>query len=273
MRHEHGLLMTWWVMARNVWSARELIWQLFKRDFTAGYKKSFLGLSWLVISPIMAVVSWVFLQKTGIMNPGDVGVPYPVYVLLGSSMWGLFMGFFQGARSTLSAGASLVMQVSYPHEAMLFQQAAQKLAGFLITFTVNIVVMLCFGIVPSWGILLMPFVALPLFLLGSALGLVASMVSIVAMDVNRIIELGLGFLIYLTPIIYAPDRLPSQALQGILQWNPLTHLVCSVRDMVLYGRLYDVQGYCISSVVALALFMVSWRLFYVSENKIIERMI
>ena len=41
MRHEHGWFECWAVMARNVWGARELIWQLFKRDFFAGYKKSF----------------------------------------------------------------------------------------------------------------------------------------------------------------------------------------------------------------------------------------
>jgi len=273
MRHEHGLLTTWVIMGRNVWRARELIWQLFKRDFTAGYKKSFLGLSWLVIAPVLGIVSWVFLQKTGIMNPGDVGVPYPVFILVGTSMWGLFMGFFQGGRNTLSAGQALVMQVSYPHEALLFQQTAQQLAHFGITLAVNLTVMACFGVFPSWGVFALPLVMIPLLLIATALGLVASMISIVAMDINRIIELGLGFLLYLTPIIYVRDRLPFPSLQKLLDWNPLTHLVCSCRDILLYGRLYDLQGFCVSALAALVLFMMSWRLFYVSENKIIERMI
>jgi ABC-type polysaccharide/polyol phosphate export permease len=58
MRHELGLFRTWAVMARNVWGARELIWQLFKRDLLAGYKKSFIGMAWLFISPLMGIVSW-----------------------------------------------------------------------------------------------------------------------------------------------------------------------------------------------------------------------
>ena len=53
----------------------------------------------------------------------------------------------------------------------------------------------------------------------------------------------------------------------------MTYLVCSVRDIVIYGRLYDATGYFICAGISFLLFMVSWRLFYVSENKIIERMV
>ena len=119
-RHELGFFYTWAVMARNILNSKELIWQLFKRDFFASYKKSFIGISWIFLSPIMGIVSWVFLQKTGMLHPGEMGIPYPAYVLIGTSMWGLFMGFFNSAKETLSSGQSLVMQVNYPHEALLF---------------------------------------------------------------------------------------------------------------------------------------------------------
>ena len=48
-RHELGFLQTWVVMSRNVIRSRELIWQLFRRDFLAGFKKSFLGKAWLLL--------------------------------------------------------------------------------------------------------------------------------------------------------------------------------------------------------------------------------
>ncbi len=40
-RHELGWFQTWVVMARNMVDSKELIWQLFMRDFFASYKKSF----------------------------------------------------------------------------------------------------------------------------------------------------------------------------------------------------------------------------------------
>jgi lipopolysaccharide transport system permease protein len=272
MRHELGLFQTWVVMSRNIWHARELVWQLFKRDFTAGYKKSFLGFAWVFISPLMGIVSWVFLQGTGILNPGDVGIPYPAYVIIGTSMWGLFMGFYGAAESTLSAGGGLLMQVNYPHEALLFKQVANHLANFFIAFGMNIVVLLAFKVVPSWGILLLPLVALPLFFLGAAIGLIIAMVSVVAYDVSRLVGIGMSILMYSTPIIYSAEN-GSRLVQTINHWNPLTYLVCSCRDMIIYGRLYHPTGYWIAAAASLFAFLISWRLFYVSEDKLIERMV
>jgi lipopolysaccharide transport system permease protein len=244
-RHELGFFRTWIVMAHNIVEAKELIWQLFKRDFLASYKKSFIGVSWLFISPLVGIISWVFLQKTGMLQPGDVGIPYPAYVLIGTSMWGLFMGFFNAAKETLSAGKALVMQVNYPHEALLFMQTAQHLANFLITFGITIVVLLLFGVLPSWKIVLFPLVIVPLFFLAAAIGLVVSMIAVVSIDFDKIVNVCLGLMMWITPIIYS-DKVDNQFVQTLIAWNPLTYLVCSA---------------------------ISWRLFYVSEDKIIERMI
>ena len=271
-RHDLGFFETWAVMAKNIVKSRELIWQLFKRDFFASYKKSFIGLTWIFVAPIMGIVSWVFLNMTGMLHPGDVGIPYPAYVLVGTSIWGLFMGFFNSANTTLSAGQSLVMQVNYPHEALLFKQTAEHLANFLIAFVMNIVVLVVLGVIPSWKIIFFPLVVLPLFFLGAAIGLVSSMISIVAVDISRIINMGMGLMMYITPVIYS-DKVNSQLAQSIIKWNPLTYLVCSARDIIIYGNLYNPVGYFICLFISLLLFMISWRLFYVSEDRIIERMI
>jgi lipopolysaccharide transport system permease protein len=272
MRHELGLFRTWVVMARNIYGVRELIWQLFKRDLLAGYKKSFIGFAWMFLAPLTGIVSWVFLQHTGLLQPGDVGIPYPAYVLIGTSVWGLFMGFYGSAESTLSAGSGLLMQVNYPHEALLFKQVANQLANYTVGFAMNIVVLLAFKVVPSWGILLFPFVALPLFFLGAAFGLIIAMVSVVAYDVTRFVQIGMSLLMYSTPIIYSSD-INSGLIKAMNHWNPLTYLVCSCRDMIIYGRLYHPTGYWIAAVLSFLAFLISWRLFYVSEDKIIERMV
>jgi lipopolysaccharide transport system permease protein len=271
-RHDLGFFKTWAVMAKNIINARELIWQLFKRDFFASYKKSFIGISWIFIAPIVGIVSWVFLQKTGMLHPGDMEIPYPVYVLIGTSMWGLFMGFFNAANETLSAGQALVMQVNYPHEALLFKQTAQHLANFIITFVMNIVVLLAFKVIPSWEIIFFPIVALPLFFLGAAIGLITSMISIVAIDLSKIINIGMGLMMWVTPVIYS-DKIDNPIVQKIIKWNPLTYLICSARDIIIYGRLYDSGLYFLCTALSFLIFMVSWRLFFVSEQKIIERMI
>ncbi len=259
-------------MASNIIRSRELIWQLFKRDFFAQYKKSFIGFAWVIITPILGIISWVFLQKTGMLQPGDVGIPYPAYVLIGTSMWGLFMWFFGSASGTLSSGKALIMQVNYSHEALLFKQTAQHIAQFSIVFIMNMIVLVVFGVIPSTGIIFFPIVALPLFFLGSAVGLFVSMISVVAVDLTRIIQMGMGVLIWVTPVIYS-DKVDNDVVQFLITRNPLTYLICSCRDIIVYGQLYHPHRYALCAFCSLILFLLSWRLFFVSEHQIVEKMI
>ena len=271
-RHELGFFQTWTAMTRNVIRSRELIWQLFKRDFFAGFKKSFLGKGWLFISPLLGIVSWVFYQQIGMLHPGEVGIPYPAYVLIGSSMWGLFIGMFTAASGTLSSGSDLIMQVKYPHEALLFKQVAQQLADFSIGFIMCLLLLFAFGVTPSWKIIFFPVVALPLFFFSSGLGLIVSMISVVAMDVKKGVDLVIGLLIIITPVIYS-NRIDHDLVRTAIKWNPLTYLVCSLRDIIIYGRLYDTVGYLICTALSLVWFLICWRIFYVSENILVERMV
>lgn len=209
-------------MATNVWGARELIWQLFRRDFVGAYKKSWLGFAWFFIMPLMGIVSWVFLQKSGMLKPGDVGIPYPAYVLIGTSMYTLFKQLF--------------------------------------------------GVFPSWKAIFLPLVALPLFFFAAGIGLIASMINVVIVDVSRIIDMALTFGMYLTPVIYS-DKIANPIVQTVIKWNPLTYLIGSCRDILIYGRLYKPTGYFITAGLSLLVFLFAWRLFFVSEDKLVERMI
>ena len=93
-----------------------------------------------------------------------------------------------------------------------------------------------------------------------------------AFDLNRALGMVMGLLLYTTPIIYS-DTIQNPVVQTMIAWNPLTYLVCSARDIIIYGRLYEPTGFTICAGVSLVLFLISWRLFYVSEHQLIEKMI
>lgn len=265
-----GLVRCLVMMVSNVVRSRELIWQLFKRDFVGGYKQTFFGIFWLFISPVVGILSWVFMQSTGILNPGSAGVPYPVYVLLGSSIWGLFMSFYSSSSASLSSGGSLILQVNFSHEALVAQQIAQTAANFSINFVMILLILLVFGVRLSWGALLFPFTLAPIFFVGAGIGMVVAVIAVVVHDVNKIVSTALGFLMFLTPVVYTPD-LQNKVIQDVIKWNPMTYLVGGARDVMLYGRIDDPRGYLISAVLAALVFLFSWRLFFIAEHKVAEK--
>lgn len=271
-RAKIGWIKTWGTLFSNIRDSKDLIWQLFRRDFLMKYKKSFLGMGWIIITPIIGIISWVFYNATGVLNPGDVGIPYPAYVLLSSSIYGLW-GAFQGAAAgTLGAGKGFINQVNYPHDALLIKQVMLQLANFFITFVLNIIVLLAFGVTPSWMTLLLPILMLPLFFLGSAIGLLIALIAVVAPDIKKGITFLLGLVMYITPVIYSPN-VEDPLLQKLIKYNPLTYIIGGIRDAIIYGRIEHFDIFLIITGAVFVMFLISWRIFFIAEQKVIEKMI
>ncbi len=267
-----GFFKTMLVIIKNTIASKELIFQLYKRDFLMQYKKSFLGLGWMIFGPIMGVVSWVLMDSAGVLSPGDVGVPYPVYVLFGTSIWGLFMSFFSSTSQTLQIAAGFIQQVNFHHEALVFKQGLQNLTNFGISLIINIVVMLSFGVMPTGFIVLVPLFIIPIFFLAASAGLMVSILSTLTSDVSRIVSFFLSLLMFITPVIYDSSE-KVVWLQQCNLYNPLTYLITAPRDLILTGTMSNPFYYLVSIVMAILLFMVALRFFYISEKKVIEKMI
>jgi lipopolysaccharide transport system permease protein len=267
-----GFFKTILVIVKNTIASKELIFQLYKRDFLMQYKKSFLGLGWMIFGPIMGVVSWVLMDSAGVLSPGDVGVPYPVYVLFGTSIWGLFMSFFSSTSQTLQIAAGFIQQVNFHHEALVFKQGLQNLTNFGISLIINIVVMLSFGVMPTGFIVLVPLFIIPIFFLSASAGLMVSILSTLTSDVSRIASFFLSLLMFITPVIYDSSE-KVVWLQQCNLYNPLTYLITAPRDLILTGTMSNPFYYLVSIVMAILFFMVALRFFYISEKKVIEKMI
>lgn len=270
-RAKMGFFRSWVLMFLNILRSRELIWQLFKRDFFAGYKQSFLGVFWIFIAPLVGIVSWVFMNSTGILQPGELGVPYPVYVLLGSTFWGLFISFYMFTANSLSSGGGLILQVNFAHEALVAQQMGQALVNFSINVLLISLVLAVYRIGPHWQAIFLPLTLLPIFFVGSGIGMVVSVISVVVHDINKMVTAGLSLLFFLTPIVYG-SGIQNPIIKFLSKWNPLVYLICAPRDLIIYGRIDNPAGYVISFGLALAAFLLSWRFFFLAEYKIAEKL-
>ena len=259
-------------MGQNVYRSRELIYQLYKRDLLMQYKKSFLGMGWMFFGPIMGIISWILMNAAGVLSPGDVGLPYPVYILLSTSLWGLFMNFFTSTSQTLQVAQGFISQVNFHHEALLIKQGLQDITNFGITLMMNIVMMVIFKVTPHWQIILLPVLILPVFLLSASLGIIISIANTITTDIQRIAAFVLSLLMFITPVIYSA-KINKHTLQEIIYYNPLTYLVCGPRDLILYGHINNMQNYWYSIILSFLLFSLTMRFFYVSEKRVIEKMI
>jgi len=270
-RRRTGMLAVARIMAADTLACRELIWQLFKRDFFMQYKKSFLGFGWLVLAPLVGFAAWVFLDAAGVLNPGRLDFPYPAFVLISTTLWGFFTSSVVAASRTLKAGEGFINQVRYPHHTMLVKELLQVYANFLISFIFISVLLVCFRVDLPLTYCLTPLLVLPMLVLAAGVGLTVSIINVVSMDVDKIVGYLLGLLMFLTPVVYTADN-RTGAVKAILTWNPMTYLHGCARDLIVFGATDRAALFACLSAAALLFMLLSLKWFYVAEGKVIEKM-
>src|SRR5262249_39831159 len=114
------------------------------------------------------------------------------------------------------------------------------------------------------------FGLIPLFLLGTGIGMVVSVFAVVIHDMTKVVTTLLGLAMFVTPVIYTAD-VKNEWLQRLIWWNPLTYLVGGARDLVFEGRIGHPAAYAVSVLVATTVFLAAWRLFFLSEQIVAEK--
>lgn len=262
-------------MYRNAGQLRKsafLVWQLVRVNVTSMYKRSFIGLSWMVITPLLAVVAWVLLQGAGIMNPGDTAIPYPAYVLLSTSIWSFFVGAYQVTSNVLVQSGRLMITIRFPHVVLVAERVLVHLISFVIPFVINLLVLLLYGIPFTFWSLLFPLTLIPLLFVGVGLGLLVALMRVVAVDMAMLIDKMVGFLMFLTPIIYAP-KVSLPILAKVVSYNPLTYLIGFSRDLLTAGTFFSPEIYLVVSLGSVLFLAFGFWGFTKFERKLVERMI
>lgn len=137
---------------------------------------------------------------------------------------------------------------------------------------INIIVLLLFGVRFSWVALLFPLTLIPLLILGLSIGLVVSIFRVLLDDVAIFIDQAMGFLMFLTPVVYAPD-IQIGFLSQLIHLNPLTYLVGFSRDVLIKGTFYEPGLWSICVLLTFIFFVITVRIFMIAEPRVIERLI
>jgi lipopolysaccharide transport system permease protein len=162
-REPKGFVASWRQVFRNVHQYRFFLWQLIRINLLVGFKKSFVGILWLFILPVIAVFVWILLNGAGIIEPGETPIPYPAYVLLSTSIWGFFYEVYGTISKVISNNGKIMIMTKFPHEVLVMERIVVHVIRFVIPLIVNIVAILLFGVKLSWWSLLFPLSLIPCF--------------------------------------------------------------------------------------------------------------
>ncbi len=229
-------------MVRDMWfdvfSGRSLSMSLAVRDIKAQYRQAFLGIFWALILPLANTVTWIFLNRAGIVSVAETSLPYPIYVFTGTMIWAIFMDALNAPLMQTTAAKPMLAKINFPHEALIMSGILQTLFNGSIKIGLVIVVLLLFGISPDWHLILFPLAVMSMILVGTTVGLLITPIGLLYTDVGKGIPLVMQFLMFVSPVVF-PVPTAGWAAK-IFELNPLTPLILVARDWLtgVANRIY-----------------------------------
>lgn len=244
-----------------------LMQQLVSRDFKVKYKRSFLGIVWSLLYPVlmMVVMAIVFSNVFKFSTPG---VNYLVYLLTGLTYFNYFSEASNLAMSSVVANFGLINKVYIPKYIFPISKCLFVGINFLLTLIPLYIVIFATGTGINWWHFLLPYSFLCLFLFTVGMGLILSTISVFMRDMFYIYGILITIWMYLTPVMYDISLISSK-LQLILKFNPLYQFINFARTIILYGNCPTIGQFAGCGVSALVVFLLGIIIFKKNQDKFI----
>jgi len=259
----------WKVMVGDLIRSAGLGWRLFLRDFSAKYRQSSLGYLWTIIIPVVTVLTFIFLNRSQVLNIGDVGIPYPIFALFGVTVWSIIQETVVGISMILNASVGLVRKINFPKISLVYSPVLITLVNFLIKVILVIILCIFYKIIPSICAFYFPLLLLPILLISIGLGFYFAILGAVFKDIGNYLVVLFQILMLITPVLYSvPDVTFFQIINKI---NPFFYLIYTIRDVVFLGKFNYGLGFSISLFISIIIFFSGWRFYHVATARIVEK--
>ncbi len=247
-----------------------LTYQLFRRDFFAMYKQSFVGIFWAFALPMLSIATFVLLDRSGIFNAGKIQMPYPLYAIIGMTFWQYFSsGITSGANAVSSAGP-MIVRVNFSKKSLVLASMGRAFVVLLAQLGIAAILFVYYKFTPALGALFIPLILIPMTLFILALSFIFSLFNAFLKDVGNGLQVLMTFLMFLTPVLYAKPT--SGFLAKATAYNPIYFFIAAGRDLLSTGKIQELNGFLISSAVSVVLFFVCSVFFHLTETRVAERM-
>jgi lipopolysaccharide transport system permease protein len=208
---------------RELWQSRELLYFLVWRDLKVRYKQTAIGVGWVVIQPLLAMVVFtVFFGRLAKM-PSE-GLPYPVFYYAALLPWMYFAAALAAATNTIVDHQKVITKVYFPRMILPLSAVLSGLVDFAIGFILLIGMMLYYHLVPTLAVLVLPLFLLLAIATALAVGLWLSALNAIYRDVRYVVPFLIQFWLFASPIAYPSTLVPAR-WRWLYGLNPIAGVV------------------------------------------------
>ncbi len=242
---------------RKRWLLRYFI----HRQVTRSYKRSYLGLAWAILGPLIWVffLTLIFSKMLGFKFrevEGDPTLNFGLFLYCGLLPFMVYSDALNKGLSVIRSNAGLVQKVVFPVEMLPLTNAVTSLVDKLFGVGALVVVVFVVQHRLHWQVLLLPGI------MALVLGLtyIMAVIGTYLPDMGEVLRPIVRGTFFVTPILYPPEKLPEN-VRFIVDYNPLAYLVGAYRSMILEGALPGGLATLYFFLFSLVLFVFGFALF------------
>jgi lipopolysaccharide transport system permease protein len=223
-----GILDAQW---SELWEYRELLYTFVERELKIRYKQTAIGVSWVVLQPMITVLILTVIFGQLAKIPSD-GVWYPVFALTALLPWNYFSQAISRAGGALVGNANLVSKIYFPRILLPFSMVLAPLVDLALSL------LLLFGLLMYAGIpLTLKVLTLPVFILvamfaAMGISLFLSAANVKYRDIGHAIPFVIQIWMFMSPIVY-PVTLVPQHWRWLYGLNPMAGVIEGFRWALL----------------------------------------
>ncbi|NOU21648.1 MAG: ABC transporter permease, partial [Methyloglobulus sp.] len=201
------------------------------RDILVRYKQTVIGVLWALIRPLLTMVVFtVIFGKLAKLPSNDV--PYPILVFSAMLPWQFFANALSECSNSLISNSNLVSKVYFPRLIVPASAVVVSFIDFLISSSILVALMIWYKFVPSWDMLMLPFLILLAFAAALGGGLWFSALNIKYRDFRFIVPFVVQFGLYVSPVGFSSTIVPEQ-WRLLYSLNPMVGVIDGFRWAIL----------------------------------------
>ncbi len=222
--------------------SRQIIFYLTRKRIVLRYRGSILGVLWALISPALTLA--IYTVVFGILlrarwSPDETNTTeYALLLYLGLCVYWFVSDCVSEAPGLVLNHPNYVKKVVFPLEILPYVSVADALFHTVVRLVVFVVAVSILRGIPPWTILLLPLVWIPVCLWTLALCWLLAAAGVFLRDLREVITLVLVAMLFLSPVFYSLDQMPSVA-GTVIRLNPIVIPVMQVRDVAYFGVIPD----------------------------------
>lgn len=250
---------------KNFNKYRFLLGELVKKDIKLKYRRSYLGIFWTLLEPLLttAVLTVVFSNLLG-----RGGKTFPVYILTGRLLYTFFSNATKAAMKSIRSNSAMIKKVYVPKYIYPFSSILSNYVIFSISLIILFLAAILFQVMPTLYLLQIFIPLVMILILSLGVGMILATLAVFFRDLEYLWSVALMLIMYTCGIFYHVEDLKLGNHSWIFNLNPLYLIIVNFRDAV-FGNPLNKEAVILSAAYSLGSLLIGILLFYKKQDDFI----